>query len=340
MKKFSKTYTSNTKGIYNDPEFWKGVDFTAKILKGLLKKSLIAVAVIFDKPSTTRQHNPDTSLKGCLGDSQTHSYIVHSALPCHGLLKINNMDKAVCVITRLNYANIGKADLSTESKEAFLNYLFNYSPYHRAFLSKNATKVIKQGYVVCRTDVPGPLLLGACIASRRVWQYDPELIRLWRGALRESYSPFTFLKPKRGNKEITNTMFFITLLMGRNSGRPAVALKFEVDPSDSQLIDIDDGVDKDGFIKFRSGTAPMAKVNNWMCWYYTAHDCYPVINMWKKNDNAAQRFSVDVKRWIHSCFTEAVVTTRNLGGNPYVETSYNITPSGVEKLCKILLQLT
>jgi hypothetical protein len=64
----------------------------------------------------------------------------------------------------LSYIVTRGKELGADGK-AFLNWLFNYSPWHEAFITKDVEEAFNTG-IVLNVNVPNNILAGACIASR------------------------------------------------------------------------------------------------------------------------------------------------------------------------------
>lgn len=62
-----------------------------------------------------------------------------------------------------------KGVASDEATKLWITYLTGYSPYADAFLTKDPEYILKYGYVLT-TDVPNCLLVGACFATRQLWE--------------------------------------------------------------------------------------------------------------------------------------------------------------------------
>lgn len=62
-----------------------------------------------------------------------------------------------------------KGKASDEATRLWITYLTGYSPYAEAFLTKDPDYILKYGYVL-RADVPTCLLVGACFATRQLWE--------------------------------------------------------------------------------------------------------------------------------------------------------------------------
>lgn len=58
---------------------------------------------------------------------------------------------------------------SDEALELYITYLTGYSPYADVFISKDPKFVLEHGYVI-DTNQPNRLVVGACFATRQVWE--------------------------------------------------------------------------------------------------------------------------------------------------------------------------
>jgi len=61
-------------------------------------------------------------------------------------------------------------DLEEEAFRHFIEWMMNYSPYRNAFISKNVSKVLKDGVVVLDVECQSDTLGGAATAFRQAWE--------------------------------------------------------------------------------------------------------------------------------------------------------------------------
>lgn len=60
-------------------------------------------------------------------------------------------------------------DLDEEAYRHYLQWVLNYSPWRRVFVSKSINKVMKDGVVVVDAAAPQDSMIGGCIAIRQAW---------------------------------------------------------------------------------------------------------------------------------------------------------------------------
>lgn len=98
---------------------------------------------------------------------------VHLNQVCHREVKDDvRFEPAYLVTLGLNTGSSHwvKGKPSTEEAlELYITYLTNYSPYADVFISKDAKFILEYGYVI-DTNSPNRLVLGACFATRQVWE--------------------------------------------------------------------------------------------------------------------------------------------------------------------------
>lgn len=70
------------------------------------------------------------------------------------------------------------SDTTDEEKIMFLDWLVKRSPYKTAFVSKKATKILKQGAALLTSEAPGNILGGACVSMRRLWEHTI-VLQVW-----------------------------------------------------------------------------------------------------------------------------------------------------------------
>lgn len=68
-----------------------------------------------------------------------------------------------------NHSDWVKGYASDEAMRLWITYLTSYSPYADAFLTKDPDFIMEYGYVLT-ADVPNCILVGACFATRQVWE--------------------------------------------------------------------------------------------------------------------------------------------------------------------------
>lgn len=244
LKEMSKNYDENTEGIYANTELRKYVDKTLPpALRKIGEGAPIAFGVVGAKPFDARRVEKglcweSKNVRAC-GTSFSVSVAGHAA--CHGGLRYKKEMAPLFVGTRIDSDVLTKdsrsyhATCGREHSEEFYDFLFNESPWKDAFLTKTGKEAFDSGYVLCRTDVPANVLLAACIASRRVWQYSS----LQMAAMRHIIAavPHVYRGGPLRPAQRRRLAFFMTLLTGRFDATDK-GMSFKKDQSASVLVDI------------------------------------------------------------------------------------------------------
>ncbi len=328
MDTFSQTsYNDNTTGFYSSVLFDNLVKSVGKTLLNMAPTTKIAFAVITTQPQKTSTRL--TELTGSVEGFKDYYYRVYAGVPCHGALKDPRNAGAVAVLTRLNDYNIGKVLLAPTTVTCFLNYLTCVSPYHRAFLSKPPVpKILQQGYIVCRTDVRDTVLLAACIASRRVWQYKPTLIRLWEQLVGLSPTGVSVEQWK-------NIAFFIICTLVARE-HDVIPLIYTDDYSDAALLRIECSMNYAGFSSFIKGEIPIR--DNRKVWYFNRQVCPDVVKMWKVKNACSLVFEKELAQFRDECFEELIVKSKSkFNGLPFFRTCRSITKVNLNRFATKLL---
>jgi hypothetical protein len=89
-------------------------------------------------------------------------------------VQVSKNDKPVAIFNSV-------CSIGVDEKVAlrFLEWFFNYSPYHTAWHTKSAKTALKSGIMVGNTDVPANLVCGAMFASRSLWEHGARVAKVW-----------------------------------------------------------------------------------------------------------------------------------------------------------------
>lgn len=103
---------------------------------------------------------------------------------CHAGLGYRYKDKdPICVINELQV-------LKTPDETAalrFYEWMFNYSPYRSAFITKSPRKVLERDVFLATTEVPANIMVGGLMASRLATEYHS--IGVWDKLVKEGVHP-------------------------------------------------------------------------------------------------------------------------------------------------------
>lgn len=94
---------------------------------------------------------------------------------CHADLQRECTVRKVAYVTTIGINDVKdnngwvKGKASDEATDLWITYLTSYSPYADAFLTKDPEYIKKYGYVLT-ADVPNCILVGACFATRQIWE--------------------------------------------------------------------------------------------------------------------------------------------------------------------------
>lgn len=279
-----KDYDKNTKNIYSDKAFYKAMDDDLlPLLKKAAGDSQISYSTMGEADFESLPSNGRNIRKGrAKVGKESYTHLASGACACHGRLRNTTNYKAKVVMTKMDMALINKRFESGERSslinqtacEEYFDFLFKESPWRDAYLTKTGKEVFEKGYILCRTDVPSNVLLAACIASRRVFQYCTSLFNLMFYLERK-------LKRARLEKtpsQIRRMAFFMTLCVGvTHSYRKG--LGFETDSSDSVLIKLK-YISWQGLKAFVIDGKPYAQLNP----IYSSNPAYSrVASMWHKS---------------------------------------------------------
>jgi hypothetical protein len=105
---------------------------------------------------------------------------------CHAGLRMTEKDRGYTIdfiINRLMSQGVGRA-----VSLAYFEWLFNYSHYKDAFISKDANAYLTDQYIAMSTNVPANLLAGAAIATRLPSEY-PTRAGLWASLVEAGCHP-------------------------------------------------------------------------------------------------------------------------------------------------------
>lgn len=138
--------------------------------------------------------------------------------PCHAELSRISWDKPLAVVSLIDYTNIKEVREKLGYTIPFYRWLLNDSIYRDCFVTKSPLEAIRRG-VICRTDLPSNLLLGALIATRYPWEYGKSNFLAWCEFYRRGVNPsmafvlcHSYLK-KWGEEDVS----FQGELLGHNS---------------------------------------------------------------------------------------------------------------------------
>lgn len=104
---------------------------------------------------------------------------------CHAGLIITHRNDAK-PISVLNSVQNLLCDTSTA--RVFLEWLFNYSPYNMAFVTKDAEQALKDGIVITDCDVPANRLIGGLVAQRAITEHQ-HTADIWEGLVEHGVHP-------------------------------------------------------------------------------------------------------------------------------------------------------
>lgn len=124
---------------------------------------------------------------GCVreGEREDYEYI---GGPCHMGLAGGWATKPTAVVSLINYSRIKANRHKSGYTIPYYRWLLNDSIYRDCFVTKSPIEAIHKG-VICHTDVPSNLLLGALIATRYPWEYANKQFKTWCELYRRGVNP-------------------------------------------------------------------------------------------------------------------------------------------------------
>ena len=114
---------------------------------------------------------------GCVREGEREDY-QYVAGPCHIGLAMQAATKPTAVVSLINYSRIKEERHRVGYTIPYYRWLLNDSIYRDCFVTKSPIEAIHKG-VICHTDVPSNLLLGALIATRYPWEYAGQQFKTW-----------------------------------------------------------------------------------------------------------------------------------------------------------------
>jgi len=127
------------------------------------------------------KHDAEYSLCTFGGVFPRDEYEYEVDVVCHAAIK--RYQKAKAIVTLVDNHKIKRDRLKKGYTIPFYRWLLNESPYADVFITKNPRTAINLG-IICRTDVPSNLLLGALTATRYGWERDrggSRWMQVWGG---------------------------------------------------------------------------------------------------------------------------------------------------------------
>lgn len=93
------------------------------------------------------------------------------------------------LVTNLNALNMKRLNAHPEEDvRRFLEWFLNYSPYHKAWVTKSPKTALKNGYLVGNPEEQCNVYVGAFIATRCLWEYS-EVAVVWNGFVSKGMNP-------------------------------------------------------------------------------------------------------------------------------------------------------
>lgn len=124
---------------------------------------------------------------GCVREGKRVDY-QYIGGPCHMGLAMEYADKPTAVVSLINYSRIKYSRHKVGYTIPYYRWLLNDSIYRDCFVTKSPIEAIHKG-VICHTDVPSNLLLGALIATRYPWEYANIQFKTWCELYRRGVNP-------------------------------------------------------------------------------------------------------------------------------------------------------
>lgn len=87
------------------------------------------------------------------------------------------------------FNSIENLNVDEKVAERFLEWFFNYSPYHTAWVSKSAKLVLKSKVMVGDCEAPANILGGAMFASRSLWEHGARVAKFWNAFVERGCHP-------------------------------------------------------------------------------------------------------------------------------------------------------
>ena len=124
---------------------------------------------------------------GCVREGELEDY-TYVGGPCHMGLATVSASKPVAVVSLIDYEQIKEDRHKVGYTIPYYRWLLNDSIYRDCFVTKSPIEAIHKG-VICNTDVPSNLLLGALIATRYPWEYACHQFKSWCEMYRRGVNP-------------------------------------------------------------------------------------------------------------------------------------------------------
>lgn len=109
----------------------------------------------------------------------------------HGL----NVERPEALLIQIQKSLYGKDDFDKEF-HLYYEWLFNFSPFRDAFITKDAAKTIDKGIIVVDTTIDSRIMIGGAISTRHPWEnfagYAAQMrpiMRLWKKMVEEGMNP-------------------------------------------------------------------------------------------------------------------------------------------------------
>lgn len=114
---------------------------------------------------------------------------VYDSMACHaGLKYFDGTDEESTNIIAIISEVLNFKKLKTERIEAYYSWLFNDSPVAKAFISKDASKVLEEGVIFLSVKVTFSNLGFACMATRYPWE-NKDIVYNWYELVRMGVCP-------------------------------------------------------------------------------------------------------------------------------------------------------
>lgn len=152
---------------------------------------------------------------GCVREGEKEDYQYISG-PCHMGLAIEDADKPIAVVSLIDYGKIKKKRHKVGYTIPYYRWLLNDSIYRDCFVTKSPIEAIHKG-VICHTDVPSNLLLGALIATRYPWEYANRHFKTWCELYSRGVNPSMAFVLCHAALYARNQLSFQGVLLGHNA---------------------------------------------------------------------------------------------------------------------------
>lgn len=115
--------------------------------------------------------------------------VVNGNTACHAGLRYPNQLRLPNAKPVAIFNSICSVNVDDKVALRFLEWFFNYSPYHEAWHTKSAKVALKSGIMVGNTDVPANLVCGAMFASRSIWEHKARVATIWNAFVERGLHP-------------------------------------------------------------------------------------------------------------------------------------------------------